>query len=71
MSGQINDATREQSVGMEEINKALGQIEVSTNLNADTSQVCSQAANELSSQVNTSKEVVQELLTVIYGKNAA
>jgi len=71
MSGQINDATREQSVGMEEINKALGQIEVSTNLNADTSQVCTQAANELSSQVNTSKEVVQELLTVIYGKNAA
>jgi methyl-accepting chemotaxis protein len=71
MSGQISDATREQSVGMEEINKALGQIEVGTNLNADSSQVCTQAANELSTQVKNSKEVVQELLQVIYGKEAA
>lgn len=71
MSSQINEATREQSVGMEEINKALGQIEVSTNLNAGSTQTCSQAANELNTQVSSSKEIVQELLHVIYGKNAA
>ena len=67
MSKQITDATREQSLGVSEINSALEQIGLATNQNADASRQCSLAADELKVQVANTNDVVNSLLEVIYG----
>lgn len=68
MSKSISEATKEQSQGMREINHALEQIGMSTSQNAEASQFCSQAADELQIQANNTKNAVLELMNVIYGK---
>ena len=50
MSKQITEATKEQSLGVSEINAALEQIGLATNQNADASRQCSLAADELKIQ---------------------
>lgn len=70
MNTQITNATKEQSVGMDEISKALEQIELTTTLNADASRLCSQASDELTAEIKTTKELVLKLTEVIYGKSA-
>ena len=67
MSKQITDATKEQSLGVSEINSALEQIGLATNQNADASRQCSLAADELKLQVANTQVVVSSLLEVIYG----
>ena len=67
MSKQITEATKEQSLGVSEINSALEQIGLATNQNADASRQCSLAADELKIQVANTHEVVNSLLVVIYG----
>lgn len=67
MSKQITEATKEQSLGVSEINSALEQIGLATNQNADASRQCSLAADELKLQVANTHEVVTSLLEVIYG----
>lgn len=67
MSKQISAATKEQSLGVSEINSALEQIGLATNQNADASRQCSLAADELKLQVANTQEVVTSLLEIIYG----
>lgn len=69
MSKQITEATKEQSLGVSEINSALEQIGLATNQNADASRQCSLAADELKVQVSSTHQVVNSLLEVIYGNN--
>lgn len=68
MSKQITEATKEQSLGVSEINTSLEQIGLATNQNADSSRQCSLAADELKIQVSSTHEMVGSLLEVIYGK---
>lgn len=68
MSKQVFDATKEQSIGINEINTALEQIGMVTNQNANTSRQCSQASEKLNDQVETTQRVVANLLEVIYGQ---
>ena len=70
MNNQISEAAKEQSVGMEEINKALGQIEMGTAHNVEATEKCSLAARELKSQATETKVAVSQLLEIIYGKSA-
>nr|BDT29069.1 methyl-accepting chemotaxis protein [Bacteriovorax sp. HI3] len=67
MSKQITEATKEQSMGVSEINSALESIGLATNQNADASRQCSLAADELKIQVSNTHQVVNSLLEVIYG----
>jgi methyl-accepting chemotaxis protein len=67
MSKQITEATKEQSLGVSEINSSLEQIGLATNQNANASRQCSHAADELKVQVASSHEMVSSLLQVIYG----
>lgn len=69
MSKQITEATKEQSLGVSEINSALEQIGLATNQNADASRQCSMAADELKVQVSNTQQVVNSLLEVIYGSS--
>lgn len=68
MSRQVFDATKEQSIGISEINSALEQIGLVTNQNANTSRQCSLASDKLNEQVVATQGVVANLLEVIYGK---
>lgn len=69
MSKQITEATKEQSMGVSEINSALESIGLATNQNADASRQCSLAADELKVQVSNTHQVVNSLLEVIYGNS--
>lgn len=71
MSKQITEATKEQSMGVSEINSALESIGLATNQNADASRQCSLAADELKIQVSNTHQVVNSLLEVIYGNKKA
>lgn len=67
LSTQITDATKEQSLGVNEINSALEQIGQATNLNADASRVCSNTSDELKLEVDKMNGAVSILLGVING----
>lgn len=70
MSRQVFDATKEQSIGINEINSALEQIGLVTNQNANTSRQCSLASDKLNEQVVATQSVVANLLEVIYGQKS-
>lgn len=67
LSGQITDATKEQSIGVSEINTALEQIGQGTALNANASRVCSSTADELKNEVDKMNDAVSKLMGVIHG----
>lgn len=67
MIRDTSKSTLEQATGIAEINKAMGQIDTVTSQNANAAQQCSLAANQLMSEVEKTRLVVQDLLTVING----
>lgn len=70
MNRQISGATKEQATGVKEINQALEQIGVATNVNADASRQCSMAADELKNQVASTRTMVTSLLEVVHGSKS-
>jgi methyl-accepting chemotaxis protein len=68
MIKETTHSTQEQARGVAEINKAMGQIDTVTSQNAHASKECSEAAVQLMSEVDRTKEVINDLLRVIHGR---
>lgn len=70
MVDEISTATSEQSQGISEINRAIGQLDQVTHANAITSQQAASAAVQLSAQTESFSKVVQNLKFIIEGSAA-
>jgi methyl-accepting chemotaxis protein len=71
LSREILQANREQVMGITEINKAMAQLDMSTQQNAATSEESASSAEELSAQASSMKEVTDRLLDIIQGHNGS
>jgi methyl-accepting chemotaxis protein len=69
MATEIATASEEQSRGVTEITKAMGQLDQATQQNAATSEECASAAEELSAQAEALKKSVGQLVLTINGAN--
>lgn len=67
---EIAAASREQSQGIDQVNKAVGDVDKVTQQNAANAEESSAAAMELSSQAGQMKTMVDELLGLIGGKTS-
>jgi uncharacterized phage infection (PIP) family protein YhgE len=67
-ANEISVASEEQARGVNEINKAMAQLDQVTQQNASTSGECASAAEELSAQAESLKQTVQSLVMVIQGQ---
>ena len=67
MAGEISGASNEQSLGITEINKAMGQLEQMTQQGAASSEECAAAAEELSAQAESLRGIVRNLVTIVKG----
>lgn len=67
MSDEISNACKEQSIGIDEIAKAIGQIDQVTQTNAVASEEVASSAEELSSQADSLKSGVNVLIRTIKG----
>lgn len=63
----ISVASKEQAIGISEINKAMEQMETVTSHNATSAQECSTVSEDLMRQVSDTNNVVMELLAIVYG----
>ena len=71
MIRETSHSTSEQAKGVAEINKAMGQIDAVTAQNTHASKQCSEAAIHLMSEVERTREIINDLLTVINGREGA
>lgn len=71
MSHDISTASLEQAQGVQEITKAIHQLDEVTQNNAATSEESATAAEHLSSQASSLKSVVEELVMTVEGKKPA
>lgn len=69
MVDEISTASNEQSQGIAEINRAIGQLDQVTHANAITSQQAASAAVQLSAQAESFTKVVSNLKFIIEGRN--
>lgn len=67
---EISVATNEQAQGVEQINKAVSQMEIALGTNAKTAEEAASASRELSSQAASVKDIVQTLLVLVEGTEA-
>ena len=65
MVAEISNASRQQAQGIEEITKAVGQIDAVTQQNAAASQQASSAAQSLSKEADLLRSGVNDLVTLI------
>lgn len=65
--GLINQAAAEQNTGMDEIAKAVSNIEATMNTNTAISEKTANAATGLRSEVETLKFVIGDLLAIVHG----
>ena len=63
--GEIADASREQSEGIDDINKAIDQMETVVQQNAATSEESAAAAEEMKAQSDAMKEQVRRIVALI------
>jgi methyl-accepting chemotaxis protein len=70
MTSQVAEASREQSVGISEINKAMGLIDQTTQENTSSASTSANHADKLNSQAASLNDAVQELLVIVNGSNA-
>ena len=70
MASEISNASLEQSKGIQEITKAMGQLDQVTQTNSATSEEAASAAEELSAQADSLKNQVLTLVSVINGTSA-
>jgi methyl-accepting chemotaxis protein len=71
MSGEISVACQEQAQGVNEITKAMAQLDQVTQTNAATSEEAAQAAEELSAQAESLRSVVNVLVETIKGSSGS
>lgn len=64
---EISGASKEQAIGIQEITKAMSQMDMVTQQNASASQTAASAAVELAAQAESMSSIVQEMQTLIYG----
>lgn len=64
---EIAAASQEQSQGIEQINKAVNQMEQVTQSSASSAEESAAASEELSAQAEGMKEVINELIALVYG----
>lgn len=69
MVSEISVASREQSQGVNEITKAMNELDQATHANATTSQKVSGNASSLSEQADHMNEIVSELFNVVSGSS--
>lgn len=70
MANEIATACQEQALGIQEITKAMGQLDQVTQTNAATSEEAASAAEELSSQAESLRATVGTLVQEIKGSGA-
>lgn len=70
MSHEISSACDEQYQGVQEITRAMNQLDQVTQSNAATSEESASAAEELSAQAYSLKQSIELLVQEIYGHNA-
>lgn len=68
---EISAASQEQAQGVEQVNKALVQVEAVTQHNAANAEEGALASEELSAQADNMRKIVQELSRMVNGKIAA
>jgi methyl-accepting chemotaxis protein len=67
MSTEISESCREQSQGVEQIEKAMTELEQVNNQNTTASQQCSASAEELASQAIKLDELIMVLVQTVEG----
>jgi methyl-accepting chemotaxis protein len=67
---EITQASEEQAQGVDQINTAVAQMDKVTQQNAAGAEESASAAQQLSAQAQTVKAMVDELATLVSGKNA-
>lgn len=67
---EIAVATNEQEQGVEQINKAVSQMEAALHANAQTAEEAASASSALSEQAANVKEVVNSLIALVHGTDA-
>ena len=68
--GGIATGSDEQAQGVEQINSAVSQMDKITQMNAASAEQCASAAEELSAQAQTVKNMVANLVKVVGGSSA-
>jgi methyl-accepting chemotaxis protein len=71
LAQEISNASREQSLGLSEISKAMSQLDASTQVNASASDEAAHSAEALSKQTESLRTAAQELVQAIMGGGAA
>jgi methyl-accepting chemotaxis protein len=67
---EISDANVEQNRGIQEITRAMNQLDQGTQVNASTSEETASSAEELSGQAGSLQNTVNELVVVIHGASS-
>lgn len=68
---EISSSSKEQSIGIQEITKAMSQMDTVTQQNASISQTSASASVELAAQAESLTSLVSEMQSIIYGLNQA
>lgn len=71
LAQEISHASREQSTGLNEIAKAMSQLDASTQVNASTSESTARGAQSLTQQTESLRDASQELTNAIMGQAAS
>lgn len=70
LNKEISTASHEQEIGINQINKALSEMDKITQANAAASEECAAASEELSNQSAVMQEAVQKLSDILRGANS-
>ena len=70
LAGEVAAASKEQSVGIAQVNTAVTQMDKVTQSNAANAEESASASEELNAQAEALKEAVVELLRLVDGENA-
>lgn len=71
LTRQINEAAREQSVGIREIDIAMQRVDASTAVSSKSAVECSQTADVATHEVNQTGLAVHRLRRIVYGNNSS
>lgn len=71
MANEISSASREQVTGVNEISNAISQLDAATQSNSGTSQLASRTAADLSTQAETLRGLVVDLVNTVQGQQNA
>jgi methyl-accepting chemotaxis protein len=70
LMNEITAASQEQSQGVEQINKAMSQMETVTQQNASNAEKSAATSGEMSNQAQNLREITQQLFELVNGKTA-